>query len=425
MTERSETPTAPSGGPCRFCGAELTQQFVDLGMSPLCESFLAADELNQMEPFYPLRVWVCGSCFLVQLQEYVSPEDIFREYAYFSSYSTAWLQHVSDYSDQMTKRFDLGSDSLVVELASNDGYLLQYFVAKDIPVLGIEPALNVAAVAEEKGVPTRTEFFGVEYAGELRDEGLAADLIAANNVLAQVPDLHDFVAGIAILLAPEGRVTIEVPHLDTLVEGNQFDTIYHEHFSYFSAVSIERLAQRHGLRLVEIEELPTHGGSLRVHLAHATSTQPVDPSVAAMLERERGLGMEDLAYYERFAEKVRRTKRDLLTFLIEAKAAGKTVCGYGAPGKSATLLNYCGIGTDFIDFTVDRNPYKHGRLTPGSRIPIKPVEALTDAQPDYVLILPWNLEAEIREQMKHIASWGGQFVIPIPEVRIIDPRQGT
>jgi SAM-dependent methyltransferase len=410
---------------CRLCGSTLKHTFVDLGMSPLCESFVAGDREDEMEPFYPLRAFVCDGCFLVQLGEYVSPEGIFSEYAYFSSYSTSWLDHARTYCAKMGRRMGLGANSLVVELASNDGYLLRHFREAGIPVLGIDPAANVAKVAIDAGIDTIVDFFGEGLARKLSRDGVRADLIVANNVLAQVPDLHDFVAGIALLLAPEGRVTIEVPHLDTLVEGNQFDTIYHEHFSYFSAVSIERLAERHALRLVEIEELPTHGGSLRIHLAHATSTQPVDPSVAAMLERERGLGMEDLAYYERFAEKVRRTKRDLLAFLIEAKAAGKSVCGYGAPGKSATLLNYCGIGTDFIDFTVDRNPYKHGRLTPGSRIPIRPVEALMDARPDYVLILPWNLEAEIREQMKGIASWGGQFVIPIPEVRVIDPRQDT
>jgi SAM-dependent methyltransferase len=415
-TEPSRT-TAPVRT-CRLCGRGLEHRFVDLGMSPLCESFVPPEAEDDMEAFYPLRTFVCDGCFLVQLGEYVSPDHIFSEYAYFSSYSASWLDHARRYATGMTGRLGLGADSLVVELASNDGYLLRHFRDLGVPVLGIDPAANVARVAREAGIETIVDFFGVRLARGLVARGIRADLIAANNVLAQVPDLHDFVGGIAILLAPAGRVTIEVPHLDRLVEENQFDTIYHEHFSYFSAIAVDRLARDHGLRIAEIEELPTHGGSLRLHLVHAASDAPEHPSVAAMIARERARGMDTLAYYARFEEKVRRTKRELLSFLIGAKAQGRRICGYGAPGKSATLLNYCGIGTDFLDFTVDRNPYKHGRLTPGTRIPIRPVEAIFEARPDYVLILPWNLATEIRAQMAGIAAWGGRFVVPIPEVRV-------
>jgi SAM-dependent methyltransferase len=415
--------TAVSARTCRLCRSRLEHRFADLGMSPLCESFVPPEAEDEVEAFYPLRAFVCDGCFLVQLGEYVSPDHIFTEYAYFSSYSASWLDHARRYAEKMTARFGLGSSNLVVELASNDGYLLRHFRDLGVPVLGIDPAANVAKVAIDAGIDTVVDFFGVRLAQTLADSGIRADVIAANNVLAQVPDLHDFVGGMSILLAPEGRVTIEVPHLDRLVEGNQFDTIYHEHFSYFSVLSVERLAREHGLRIVEIEELPTHGGSLRFHLVHIASSQPEDPSVEAMRAREHARGMDTVAYYTSFDEQVRRTKRDLLSFLIAAKNDGKTVCGYGAPGKSTTLLNYCGIGTDFLDFTVDRNPYKHGRFTPGTRIPIRPVDAIYEARPDYVLILPWNLSAEIREQMKGIAAWGGRFVVPIPEVRVFEPGE--
>ncbi len=408
----------PTGGPCRFCGTELHQQFVDLGMSPLSESFVPADELNSMEAFFPLKVWVCGECFLVQLQEYVTPEDIFREYAYFSSYSTAWLQHASDYVEAMTQRFAMGSDSLAVELASNDGYLLQYFVERDIPVLGIEPAFNVAKDAEARGVPTRTEFFGAEYAQELRSEGLAADLIAANNVLAQVPDLNSFVEGIRILLADEGVVTIEFPHLLRLMEENQFDTIYHEHFSYFSLITTQKVFAAHGLRVFDVEELWTHGGSLRIFGCRLDASHDTSDRVAELEAREVEFGLATLSGYTQFEEQVRETKRSLLEFLISEKRAGKRIVGYGAPGKGNTLLNYCGIREDFIDFTVDRNPYKHGRFLPGTHIPIHPPEALDEAKPDLVLILPWNLRDEISEQLSHIRDWGGRFVVPIPTVEV-------
>lgn len=406
-----------------MCGATLTQTFVDLGMSPLCESFLARDQLDAMEPFFPLHVQVCGDCFLVQLREYVNPEHIFREYAYFSSYSTTWVEHARNYCEMITRRLGLGPNSLAVELASNDGYLLQHFLPLGVPVLGIEPAVNVAKVAIDKGIQTCTDFFGVSLADKLVAEGKRADLIIGNNVLAQVPDLNDFVAGMRRLLKPEGVITLEFPHLERLIAENQFDTIYHEHFSYFSFITINRMAARHGLKLIDVEELPTHGGSLRVYLAHETSSHAPSEAVADLLAREERLGFRDLATYASFGEQVKRTKRKLLSMLIAAKEEGKTICGYGAPGKGNTLLNYCGIGTDFLDFTVDRNPYKHGRFTPGMHIPILPVEAIDEARPDYLLILPWNLKREIVEQMRHIGDWGAKFIIPIPEADFIDPKE--
>ncbi|MEJ2117262.1 MAG: class I SAM-dependent methyltransferase [Alphaproteobacteria bacterium] len=408
---------------CRICGTKLETSFVDLGMSPLCESFLKRDELDAMEPYFPLHALVCPECFLVQLKEYVSPEHIFREYAYFSSYSTSWVAHAKAYCEMISNRLNLGGQSLAVELASNDGYLLQHFLPLGVPVLGIEPAVNVASVAIEKGIPTVTEFFGVKLAEQLTAKGTKADLIAGNNVLAQVPDINDFVGGMQRLLKPEGVITLEFPHLERLMAENQFDTIYHEHFSYFSLITIERLAERHGLMLIDVEELPTHGGSLRVYLAHADSSHEVAPSVAALLEREDRLGFRDIQTYARFAEQVRATKRKILSFLIEAKNPGKTICGYGAPGKGNTLLNYCGIGTDFFDFTVDRNPYKHGRFTPGMHIPILPVEAIDEAKPDYIFILPWNLRSEITQQMRHVGEWGAKFIVPIPEVSLVDPKE--
>ncbi len=409
-------------GRCRLCGEALKQSFVDLGMSPLCESYVTRNQLDGMEAYYPLHVLVCGSCFLVQLKEYVSPADIFSEYAYLSSYSTSWVEHAKRYCQMIQARLGLGARSLVVELASNDGYLLQHFRPLGVSVLGIEPAANVAKAALARGVSTLVEFFGTRLAERLVKEGSQADLIVGNNVLAQVPDLNDFTAGMAHLLAPEGVITLEFPHLERLMAETQFDTIYHEHFSYFSLVTIERLAARHGLMLFDVEELPTHGGSLRVYLAHERSSHAVEPAVARLLKRERRLGLEDLSTYRAFAEQVKQTKRRLLAFLIEAKDAGKRICGYGAPGKGNTLLNYCGIGTDFLDFTVDRSPYKQGRFTPGMHIPIRPVKAIDEARPDFLLILPWNLKDEIVRQMSHIGDWGGRFVVPIPEVTLIDPK---
>jgi hypothetical protein len=404
---------------CRFCKTELRHTFVDLGMSPLCESYLRPDQLNQMEAFYPLHVFVCDRCFLVQLQEYVNPENIFVEYAYFSSFSDSWLEHCRNYTGQMTERFGLNAQSLVVEVASNDGYLLQYFVEKKIPVLGIEPAANVAKVAVERGVPTLTQFFGTRLATELARDGKQPDLLAGNNVLAQVPDLCDFVAGMKILLKPNGVLTLEFPHLLRLMESKQFDTIYHEHFSYFSFLTAEKIFAAFGLVLFDVEELTTHGGSLRIFGRHQEdSSKPITQRVIAMRELEQRAGLTRIESYRSFAEMVKRTKQELLQQLIEIKKARKTIVAYGAPGKGNTLLNYCGIGTDFLDYAVDRNPYKQGRYTPGMHIPIFAPSKIAETRPDYLLILPWNLKDEIMHQMGEIREWGGKFIVPIPEATI-------
>lgn len=404
---------------CLFCKNPLRHTFVDLGMHPLCESYVSREQLNQMEPFYPLRVFVCEKCFLVQLQEYVSPAEIFTEYAYFSSYADSWVQHAKRYTDMIVERLNLTTNSFVVELASNDGYLLQHFVAKGIPVLGIEPAANVAEVAQKKNVPTLVKFFGQQTANELVAEGRKADLVLGNNVLAQVPDVNDFVAGIKLLLAPQGVVTIEFPHLMKLMEENQFDTIYHEHFSYFSLMTAESIFAAHKLVLFDVEELPTHGGSLRIYGRHEEdTTHRVTDRYRELKQREKAAEFDRLGTYTLFAEKVKETKRKLLEFLIEAKRKGKTIAGYGAPGKGNTLLNYCGVRGDFIDYTVDRNTYKQGKFLPGTHIPIFPPEKIRETKPDYVLILPWNFKDEIMEQVAYIREWGGQFVVPIPEVRV-------
>jgi SAM-dependent methyltransferase len=405
---------------CRICGAALRYTFVDLGMSPLCESYLSQDELNRAEAFYPLHVFVCERCFLVQLQEYVRPEAIFSEYAYFSSYSDTWLEHARQYTARVVERFGLGPQHLVVELASNDGYLLRNFVARGIPVLGVEPAANVAAVATRDGISTRVAFFGRRLADQLAAEGARADLIVGNNVLAQVPDLNDFVSGIGVLLKPDGVVTVEFPHLLRLMRENQFDTIYHEHFSYFSFVTVESLFAMHGLVVFDVEELPTHGGSLRVYARHREdASKPVTERVIELRAREVEEGLTRVESYARFGEQVQQTKWKLLDFLISAKRDGKSIAGYGAPGKGNTLLNYCGIRTDFLDYTVDRNPYKHGKFTPGTHIPIFPPERILETKPDFVFILPWNFKDEIIGQMAAIGAWGGRFVVPIPEVRVI------
>lgn len=409
-------------GTCRLCGSELTRTFVDLGMSPLCESYVSAEHIDSMEPFYPLHALVCDDCFLVQLKEYVTAEHIFSEYAYFSSYSTSWVDHAKAYCEMITSRLDLGADSLVVELASNDGYLLKHFQPLGVPVLGVEPAANIAKVAKDLGIETIVDFFGVRLADKMAAEGRMADVIVGNNVVAHVPDLNDFVAGMPRILKPEGLITLEFPHLERLMEENQFDTIYHEHFSYYSLVSMTRLAARHDLKVVDVEELPTHGGSLRAYLAHVGSQHRESPSVQSLLDREIAKGFLEPQTYSRYAEQVKNTKRRLLSMLIELKDAGKTICGYGAPGKGNTLLNYCGIGPDFLEFTVDRNPYKHGQFTPGMHIPIHPVEAIETARPDYILILPWNLKDEIMAQMRHVGDWGAKFIIPIPEATIVDPK---
>jgi len=404
---------------CRFCGSALRHTFTDLGMSPPCESNLSADQLNQMEPFYPLHVFVCEHCFLVQLEEYVSPENIFTEYAYFSSFSDSWLAHAKAYTDLMVKRFHLDHNSLVVELASNDGYLLQYFVEKGVPVLGIEPAVNVAKEATKKGIPTLVKFFGRELAAEMVRDGTQADLILGNNVLAQVPDVCNFVQGMKTVLKPQGVITLEFPHLMRLMEGNQFDTIYHEHFSYFSFLTVMKIMATFGLAVFDVEELSTHGGSLRVYVRHAQDTSHfVTERANELAEREEKAGFTRLETYFSFDERVKETKRKIMTFLIEAKRAGKSIAGYGAPGKGNTLLNYCAIRTDFLDYTVDRNPYKHGKFLPGTHIPICPPEKIRESKPDYILILPWNLKDEIREQLSYIREWGGKFVVPIPEVEV-------
>jgi SAM-dependent methyltransferase len=404
---------------CRFCGTVLSHTFVDLGMSPLCESFLTREQLNQMEPFYPLHAYVCARCFLVQVEEYVRPERIFDDYAYFSSYSDAWLRHAQSYTDMIVSRLSLDAQSHVVELGSNDGYLLQYFVARGVPALGVEPASNVAAAAVAKGIPTTTRLFGRETAKALVAEGKQADLIIGNNVLAQVTDLNGFVAGMKTLLKPGGVITMEFPHLLRLIDENQFDTIYHEHFSYFSLMVAQQIFAAHELTLFDVEELWTHGGSLRIYARHAEDTsRPTGPRVAALLAREKAAGLDRLERYSAFTEQVEETKRKLLQFLITARREGKTVAGYGAPGKGNTLLNYCGIRTDFVDYTVDRNPYKHGRFLPGTHIPIFEPEKIKETRPDYLLILPWNLKDEIMGQMAEIRTWGGQFVIPIPALEV-------
>ncbi len=404
---------------CRFCAGPL-HPVTDLGISPPCESFLRAEALDGGEACYPLAVKVCPACWLVQLGEFVPPEDIFTEYAYFSSYSGAWLAHARDYVAAMQARFGLGAGSFVVEVASNDGYLLRNAVERGIPCLGIEPAANVARAAEALGVPTLTRFFGVALARELVDEGRTADLVAGNNVLAQVPDLVDFVAGLSILLKPEGVLTLEFPHLARLLAENQFDTIYHEHFSYFSFATVERILAAQGLRIFDVEELWTHGGSLRVFACREGASHATTGAPARLRAAERAAGLERLETYAAFDTRVRETKWRLLELLIGLRRGGKRVVGYGAPGKGNTLLNYCGIRTDLIEFTVDRNPYKHGRFTPGTRIPILPPEALDAARPDIVVILPWNLRDEITGQLQHIRGWGGRFVVPIPEPRILD-----
>ena len=405
---------------CRFCSAPLEDRVVDLGMSPLCESYLPADKLDHMEPFYPLNVWVCKKCFLVQLNQYVSAHDIFTEYAYFSSFATSWLKHAEDYVGKMTETLALGPKSFVVELASNDGYLLQYFVKRGIPCLGIEPAENVAKAARERGVTTEAVFFGKETANRLAAEGKQADLVLGNNVLAQVPDLNDFVGGIPRILKPNGTVTIEFPHLLRLFDENQFDTIYHEHFCYFSLISAEAIFAAHGLVVFDVEELWTHGGSLRIHARHAADqSRPVSERVLSLRKREEDAGYREIATYVAFEERVRETKRKLLELLISAKRAGKRVAGYGAPGKGNTLLNYCGIRTDFLDFTVDRNPYKQGKFLPGTHVPIYAPEKLDELKPDYILILPWNFKDEILKQLAHARAWGARFIVPIPEATVL------
>jgi len=403
---------------CRFCGARLELTVVDLGMSPLCESFLRPDQIRQMEPFFPLHVFACEQCYLVQLESFVPPDEIFTEYAYFSAYSTAWVEHARQYVEMIVERLRLGPDALVVELASNDGYLLQHFVGTGVPILGIDPAANVAEAAEQRGVPTLVAFFGRETAQRLVDEGKRASLIVGNNVLAQVPDLNDFVAGAKILLRADGTATFEFPHLLRLVEGLQYDTIYHEHFSYFSFSALARILEAHGLEPYDVEELWTHGGSLRVYAQHAHGPHEIAPAVPRMLAREKDEGLLSPKRYARFAEDVKESKRALLELLIRLRREGKQIVGYGAPGKGNTLLNYCGIRTDLLDYTVDRNPYKHGLYTPGTHIPIFDPERIAQTKPDYVLVLPWNLIDEIAAQLACIEEWGGRLIVPVPRATV-------
>ncbi|CAD0231725.1 putative SAM-dependent methyltransferase [Planktothrix agardhii] len=405
---------------CRFCGNLLNHTFVDLGMSPLSNAYLKLDTINKAEKFYPLHTYVCDNCFLVQLEEFETPDHIFSDYAYFSSYSETWLRHAENYTELMTQRFGLNANSQVIEIASNDGYLLQYFQKQNIPVLGIEPAANVAKVAEEKGIPSLVKFFGVSTAQELVNQGKQADLLLGNNVLAHVPDLNDFVAGMKILLKPDGILTMEFPHVLQLILQNQFDTIYHEHFSYFSFLTVEKVFATHGLTLFDVEELPTHGGSLRIYGQHNDGKRPISDRVSKLKSKEKEAGLEQRSTYLGFGEQVKATKRHLLSFLIDIKNQGKSVVGYGAPAKGNTLLNYCGIRTDLLDYTVDRSPYKQGLFLPGTHIPIYHPDKIMETKPDYLLILPWNIKDEIIEQMSHIREWGGKFVVPIPKVEVID-----
>jgi SAM-dependent methyltransferase len=391
-------------------------------MQPLCEERIRPEDLHHMEPHYPLKVYVCDSCFLVQVPESVSPEIIYRDYGYYSSFSDFWLDHARKYADLVIPRFGIDRESLVAEIASNDGYLLQYFVEKGIPVLGIDPSVEVAKYAiKEKGVRTEILFFGSETAKQLTNTYGKADLIIGNNVLAHVPDINDFVQGMKLFLKPNGVITMEFPHLQRLVEENQFDTIYHEHFSYLSFSVVRRIFNRYEIELFDVEELPTHGGSLRIYGCHTDDrTKPVSGRVNELVERERSLGLDNLSYYENFNEKVKETKRKILEFLIRAKREGKQVVGYGAPGKGNTLLNYCGVRTDFLDYTVDRSPHKQGNFLPGTHIPVFHTDQLRETKPDYVFILPWNLKEEIIKHHQYIYEWGGKFVVPIPELTVIE-----
>jgi 2-polyprenyl-3-methyl-5-hydroxy-6-metoxy-1,4-benzoquinol methylase len=421
LQEKISPPSQDVGAPCcRFCAAPLRHTFVDLGMSPLCESYVPADRLGAEEAFYPLHARVCERCLLVQLEQFVAAADIFEEYAYFSSYSDSWVAHARAYVEKAVRRFGLGSGSSVIEIASNDGYLLQHVTERGIPALGIEPAANVSMAARERGIETIVEFFGRDLATGLVVDGRPADLLVANNVMAHVPDLNDFVAGMEILLSPGGVVTIEVPHLMRLVERNQFDTIYHEHFSYFSLLTALKVLGAHGLEVFDVDELKSHGGSLRLYAQRAWERpHPVTADVEALAERERALGFDTLEGHASFAPRVMETKWRLLEFLIARRREGRRIVGYGAPGKGNTLLNYCGIRTDLVDFTVDRNPYKQGQYLPGTRIPIRHPDALDRARPDFILILPWNLRDEIVAQLAHARDWGARFVVPIPEVEVL------
>jgi len=408
-------------GCCRFCQTQLRHTFVDLGMSPLSNAFLNPDQLDKKEPFFPLHAYVCEQCFLVQLEEFEHPEEIFSDYVYFSSYSESWLDHARQYTEMMIEQFSLNSSHQIIEIASNDGYLLQYFKEKNIPVLGIEPAANVADVAIKKGIETRIQFFGKETASALRSESIYGDLILGNNVLAHVPDLNDFVAGLKIALAKTGIITMEFPHLLNIIKEHQFDTIYHEHFSYLSLYTVDQVFNKHRLKIFDVEQIQTHGGSLRIFCCHEEDkSRKISSRVNDVKLIELQSGLDQLDTYLGFTDSVQQTKRSLLDFIIKAKEHNKTIVGYGAPAKGNTLLNYCNIKTDFIDYTVDRSPHKQGKFLPGTHIPVYPVERINETKPDYILILPWNLREEIAQQLEYTNKWGCKLILPIPETRILE-----
>ncbi len=410
-----------SQGQCRFCKTELKHTFVDLGMSPLSNSYLKPAQLNKAEKFYPLHAYVCDRCFLVQLEEFESPDHIFSDYAYFSSYSDSWLKHCQQYTSLMIEQFGFNQSSQVIEIASNDGYLLQYFQKQNIPVLGIEPAANVAEVAIAKGINTLVTFFGIATAKELVSQGKQADLLLGNNVLAHVPDINDFVAGMQVALKPQGVITMEFPHLLQLIDRNQFDTIYHEHFSYLSLITVSQIFAAHGLTIFDVDELSTHGGSLRIYAKHNHNNQlTISDRLTSLQTKEKDAGLDQVQTYLEFSDRVISTKHKLLNFLIDVKRIGKTIVGYGAPAKGNTLLNYCGIRNDFLDYTCDRSPHKQGLFLPGTHIPIYSPDQIQITKPDFVLILPWNLKDEIQEQLAYIREWGGKFVVPIPEVEVLE-----
>jgi 2-polyprenyl-3-methyl-5-hydroxy-6-metoxy-1,4-benzoquinol methylase len=405
---------------CRFCASPLNHSFCDLGKTPLSNGYLKKEQLGVQEPSFALHAYVCEKCFLVQLEEMETPDKIFSDYAYFSSYSESWLDHVKKYTGAMVERFAFSAKDQVVEIASNDGYLLQFFKERNIPILGIEPAKNVAEVAIQKGIPTRIQFFGEKTAMDLVQEGVSADLLIGNNVFAHVPHLNDFVKGMKILLAPEGIITLEFPHLYQLMRQNQFDTIYHEHFSYFSLLTVEKVFQFHGLELFDVEELTTHGGSLRVFVKHQNSHRKIETAqLEELRKKEKEFGLDQLSTYLNYAQQVEKVKVSLLDFLRKVQLAGKTIAAYGAPAKGNTLLNFCNVTSDLLPFTVDLSPHKQGHYLPGSRIPIYSPAKIEETKPDYVLILPWNIKTEVMAQMKGIRSWGGQFVVPIPELQVI------
>jgi 2-polyprenyl-3-methyl-5-hydroxy-6-metoxy-1,4-benzoquinol methylase len=408
---------------CRFCKATLEKEFIDLGNSPPSNSFLTESQISEPEIFYPLRLFICENCFLVQIDEYKKSDEIFsEEYVYFSSFSTTWLKHAKDYASMIVNRLGLHSESLVIEIASNDGYLLQYFLDKKIPCLGIEPAKKTAAVARSMGIDVISEFFGVELAKKLVNDNKRADLLIGNNVLAHVPNINDFVSGLKNLLKPNGVITMEFPHLMKLVSKNQFDTIYHEHYSYFSFHTVKRIFAEHNLDIFDVDELPTHGGSLRIYAKHIEDrSKRISLNVMTLLEKEKSSGMNELSYYQNFQDKADDVKYSLLSLLLEKKKERKKVIAYGAAAKGNTLLNYCGVKKDLLDFVVDRSPYKQNKFLPGSHIPVVSEEKIKTIKPDYILILPWNIQQEIRYELSYIRNWGGKFVVPIPELKIIDP----